>query len=87
MNGYRIVLGFTWILYFCVSAFATEPSLFQDGNFEKGGTGWNLPKPFWNVKSGAGFEGTSGLNFEVKEGQKIKWPVSGFFPEIGRAHV
>ena len=35
MNGYRIVLGFTWILYFCVSAFATEPSLFQDGDFEK----------------------------------------------------
>ena len=83
MNGYRTVLSVAWMLYFCVSAFANEFSLFQDGGFEEGGTGWNLPKPFWNVKKGAGFEGTSGLSFEVKEGQKIAWPVSGFFPVEG----
>ena len=36
------------------SVFAAEEfTLLPDGDFEKGGKDWELPKPFWSVKKGA----------------------------------
>lgn len=83
MNRIQTILFTVSALAVAASAGATDVSLLPDGDFEAGGEGWNLPKPFWSVKRGVGFEKTSALSLDVQKGQKIKWPVSGFFPVEG----
>ena len=66
------------------SVFAAEEfTLLPDGDFEKGGKDWELPKSFWSVKKGAGLGGTSGLALAVREPKAIVWPSSGMFPVEG----
>ena len=62
---------------------ATETSLLADGSFERGGVRWELPKPFWSVEKGVGFEGSAALTLRVGKGGTIKWPNSDFFPVEG----
>ena len=80
MKGCRFLkLVVTGVALACMSVFAAGESLLPDGGFEQGGKGWDLPKPFWGVKKGGGFGGSAGLSFEVRKGERIKWPSSQYF--------
>ncbi|MBR4654316.1 MAG: hypothetical protein IKO72_13230 [Kiritimatiellae bacterium] len=65
-----------------------ETNLFVNGDFEAGTNGWRyLPARFWRVKKGCGLDGSAGLVFEAKPGDKISWPCSDSIPvEAGLAY-
>ena len=79
----NVFLFFALGLSALVAFSADATSMLLDGDFENGGTGWELPKAFWTVKKGVGMDGSVGLALTVKEPKMIVWPKSEMFAVEG----